>query len=586
MKKKLVAIVALAAMLLTMLPFAAFADDSTPDINIEAINFNNNTTAPYDNVIVRITGSDVRSNYKVVALLNGDVLSDVSGKALSSYYVSGNEYLIYIPKSAIPDIDTATANNVLAISIVNSDWSEIVTSKSFTQSLVATMPQEMEASIDTGSGNTSRTFTIRFDGEYVPDEHGNDRIVLQGVDEDGDAVGTTRYVSITSSKLSTSLDGKRVLTTNPYNFDSKAESVEVSFERNGEEATAFTTLLSLQPPYGELKSIEFDFGGTSVARGATLTGKLYYVNTKNERTDITDEASYLATAPDGVLTSYETDSPSITVAKNAPSGSVTVMAFYGGKTYSTVLTVVDPSDGGVKLDKSSALINQSDGTAISIQLLDKDGKNSKLDFTPTNVTMKWVDSSAANAKATFYPGSLKNLITNGTMLAAVNCDTACSGKFALTFSDDNGRSYTVTTDTFTFTEPSSGADKVTVTIGSTTMQVDGKNVAIDAPPIIDNGRTYVPLRAIGEAFGADVDFDDKTNLITIDLDDTHITMTPYRLAYTVNGVNKTMDVAPYISAAYGRTMVPARFIAEALGFDSSYTENPDGTTHSATFTAK
>ena len=42
MKKRLVAIVALAAMLLSLLPAAAFAADTSKDINITVASFNNN----------------------------------------------------------------------------------------------------------------------------------------------------------------------------------------------------------------------------------------------------------------------------------------------------------------------------------------------------------------------------------------------------------------------------------------------------------------------------------------------------------------------------------------------------------------
>ena len=63
-------------------------------------------------------------------------------------------------------------------------------------------------------------------------------------------------------------------------------------------------------------------------------------------------------------------------------------------------------------------------------------------------------------------------------------------------------------------------------------------------------------------------------------------MTPYKLAYTLNGQEKMMDVAPYISTAYASTMVPVRFIADAFGFDSIPEYNADNTTRAVTFTVK
>ena len=47
-------------------------------------------------------------------------------------------------------------------------------------------------------------------------------------------------------------------------------------------------------------------------------------------------------------------------------------------------------------------------------------------------------------------------------------------------------------------------------------------------------------------------------------------------AYTVNGVAKTADVAPFISDS--RTMVPVRFVAEAFGITVTPTYDDNGAT--------
>ena len=45
-------------------------------------------------------------------------------------------------------------------------------------------------------------------------------------------------------------------------------------------------------------------------------------------------------------------------------------------------------------------------------------------------------------------------------------------------------------------------------------------------------------------------------------------------AYTVNGVAKTADVAPFING--GSTMVPVRFVAEAFGINVTPIAAADG----------
>ena len=56
---------------------------------------------------------------------------------------------------------------------------------------------------------------------------------------------------------------------------------------------------------------------------------------------------------------------------------------------------------------------------------------------------------------------------------------------------------------------------ITMKIGSNVMDVDGRKVELDQGPIIQNKRTLVPIRAISEALGAEVGWDDKTKTVTI-----------------------------------------------------------------------
>ena len=63
-------------------------------------------------------------------------------------------------------------------------------------------------------------------------------------------------------------------------------------------------------------------------------------------------------------------------------------------------------------------------------------------------------------------------------------------------------------------------------------------------------------------------------------------MSPGSKTYTVNGTTKTTDVAPYIIADAGRTMVPFRVIGEELGYNVDAISRPDGTTSGVLFEAK
>ena len=101
--------------------------------------------------------------------------------------------------------------------------------------------------------------------------------------------------------------------------------------------------------------------------------------------------------------------------------------------------------------------------------------------------------------------------------------------------------------------------------------VNGTAVSFDQPPIIQNGRTLVPLRAIFEALGATVDYEQSTQTLTAVRENVTVIMQIGNSVFTVNGEQKTLDVAPQIIG--GRTLVPARAIAESFGAEVAWDQS-------------
>jgi hypothetical protein len=94
--------------------------------------------------------------------------------------------------------------------------------------------------------------------------------------------------------------------------------------------------------------------------------------------------------------------------------------------------------------------------------------------------------------------------------------------------------------------------------------VDGKlQIFSDAQPIIVDGRTLVPIRSVAEVLGAQVNWEDSTQTVLINKDDKHIELTIGSKSPTVNGSPVNLDAPAVI--INGRTMVPLRFVSEALG---------------------
>lgn len=93
--------------------------------------------------------------------------------------------------------------------------------------------------------------------------------------------------------------------------------------------------------------------------------------------------------------------------------------------------------------------------------------------------------------------------------------------------------------------------------------IENSRLDMEVTPQIQNGRTLVPLRAIFEALGADINWDPVTRTVTGTKDNTIVTLTIDSKTAYINGTAKELDVPAVIVS--GRTMVPARFIAESLG---------------------
>jgi len=89
---------------------------------------------------------------------------------------------------------------------------------------------------------------------------------------------------------------------------------------------------------------------------------------------------------------------------------------------------------------------------------------------------------------------------------------------------------------------------------------------MDVAPFIDknSSRTLVPVRFVSEALGFNVAYSEKTKEVTIKNNKTVIVIKIGSKIATVNGKSVTLDVAPVIQN--GRTFVPVRFISETMGF--------------------
>ncbi len=85
---------------------------------------------------------------------------------------------------------------------------------------------------------------------------------------------------------------------------------------------------------------------------------------------------------------------------------------------------------------------------------------------------------------------------------------------------------------------------------------------LDVAPLIQNGRTLVPLRFIGETLGARVDWNEATRQVSYTTEQRAIILTLNSTKAMVDGQSIALDVAPTVVS--GRTLVPLRFVSEYL----------------------
>lgn len=101
----------------------------------------------------------------------------------------------------------------------------------------------------------------------------------------------------------------------------------------------------------------------------------------------------------------------------------------------------------------------------------------------------------------------------------------------------------------------------------------GFTIKFDTPPVVRDGRTLVPLRALAEGMGAAVTWNGEESKIILQKEGIKIELQlRNRIAY-VNGEEINLDVPP--ETINNRTTVPLRFLLQQFGYDVNW-DNESG----------
>lgn len=100
------------------------------------------------------------------------------------------------------------------------------------------------------------------------------------------------------------------------------------------------------------------------------------------------------------------------------------------------------------------------------------------------------------------------------------------------------------------------------------LYLDGQAVSCDPSPIIKDGRTLIPVRALFEDMGAVVSWNESERAVGLECFGVSVKMIIGDKTAVVNGIAVGLDTPPEI--INGRTLIPLRFVSESIGLTVSW----------------
>ena len=105
------------------------------------------------------------------------------------------------------------------------------------------------------------------------------------------------------------------------------------------------------------------------------------------------------------------------------------------------------------------------------------------------------------------------------------------------------------------------------------LSVNGKEIKGEMPPIIFSDRSVVPAREVFEELGAKVTWKASSQLVMVSMGKTSIKLIINSKIARVNSEAVTMEIPAKL--INGKTMIPARFVAENLGLEVDFDSKTD-----------
>lgn len=134
-------------------------------------------------------------------------------------------------------------------------------------------------------------------------------------------------------------------------------------------------------------------------------------------------------------------------------------------------------------------------------------------------------------------------------------------------SSSSATSKSITTTPLAVPQPT----KTNYELADVTVEVNGKKLSFNQEPISIEHNTMVPMRDIFEALGANIKWESSTETVTATKGDISIKIVIGQSFATKNGQQLSLSQPAVI--VNDKTMVPLRFVSEALGANVKWDEN-------------
>lgn len=443
-------------------------------------------------------------------------------------------------------------------------------------------PTEMKVESDKVAQGDAVFATLVFDKDYVP--HADDKVIVMRYDKDDKDLGmyTVDLPDVYDGSVKVQLKDSAETAYYTLTFLSGGEtvnlpSVRVDVTEGGDSGTTDEPDKDQQEILDKAVSMTFSYPSSTVSLGESVTPTIQLTDAAGNTYDYTGSVIF-SYSGDAVADGTFDANGRFTVGSDQSyiGTKIQVTAMVGSFSRTVELTV-QAGDKSLILTPDSG--SSGNARAVTFQLADGSGNRLRLVWEPTvaEVVIKPTDSQST-AKMAGTVTNLSSLTTNGSGTMLISSDAVADAQLYIIFRDNSGRFYQTALTNFSFTE-GTGENEMSLqlNINSNSYSVNGITYTADTQPVVQDNRTFVPYRLLAEALGGSVTYDNSTQTITTVDGGTSIIMTIGSTNYTVNGTPATMDVAPFINSD-NRTMVPLRFLAEALGCKVTPQYAANGTT--------